>query len=194
MDTVDPRSHVSSDRSPIVVGLDGSPAAAEALRWAAWVSQMTSAPLSVLHVYTSDESVPPASRSDRTDARHAQEALARTHATRWLRDALADSSALPYGLRLVVVGGRPATVLTQVSRTASMLVLGRGEDGPGRAPGHTRHGVGEACLAQADCPVVAVKAPGVPAASSGSVHATATTPVIGVQAGGTLVGETRARS
>lgn len=137
--------------APIVVGLDGTPASAEALRWAAWESQETSAPLIAVHVYDAGGDHPHA-----PDLASVEHALARATATCWFRDALSECSALPWQAHLHVVEGTPSAVLVEMTRDAAMLVLGA----PPQDPSHPglRQALAERYEAAVACPVVLVPA------------------------------------
>jgi len=116
----DPAAQAPSP-APIVVGLDGSQAAAEALRWAAAQSRLTGSPVVAVHAYESaDPAVPESS-----DVLQAHESHVRAQATRWLRDAMAGSPAVPWQTRLEVAVGVPRRVLSERAQGASMLVVGR---------------------------------------------------------------------
>lgn len=130
------------ERAPIIVGLDGSPASMEAVRWAAWQSQETSTPLHVLHAYPSETA--PADQEQ--EFRSVHESWQRSRASRWLRDALDESPSLPYRLRLVVVEGTWEKVLEERLAPDGLLVLG--------AP--AAEAIPTWCLGRAGCPVVLV--------------------------------------
>lgn len=130
------------ERAPIIVGLDGSPASMEAVRWAAWQSQETSTPLHVLHAYPSE--VAPADQEK--EFRSVHESWQRSRASRWLRDALDESAALPFRLRLVVAEGTLEQVLADRVCPDGLLVLG--------AP--TAESIPAWCLGRVGCPVVLV--------------------------------------
>ncbi len=130
------------EREPIIVGLDGSPASMEAVRWAAWQSQETSTPLHVLHAYPSET----APADQEKEFRSVHESWQRSRASRWLRDALDESPALPYRLRLVVVEGTLEQVLEDMLCPDGLLVLG--------APAAER--IPTWCLGRSGCPVVLV--------------------------------------
>jgi nucleotide-binding universal stress UspA family protein len=110
----------------IVVGLDGSEASREAVRWAAGQSQSTGDRLLVVHAFrvdgisrTGDPTAEPG------PLRTATESVHRTQATRWLRDALSESPAIPYSLRLEVTEGRWQDVIGRIAADrASLVVLG----------------------------------------------------------------------
>jgi nucleotide-binding universal stress UspA family protein len=131
----------------IVVGIENATASADALRWAAWQSQRTGNPLVVVHAYPPDRSPDPSAQ-----VRTTRESVARAWATRWLRDALSDSGALPFTTRLVVTQDDPADALVRRSRDAAMLVLG--QRASTRAGSHSD--VTTRCQNQAHCPVVLV--------------------------------------
>lgn len=112
--------------SAIVVGLDGSEASREAVRWAAGQSQVTGHRLLAVHAFcvsgTSRTSDP---AGEAGTLRTATESVHRTQATRWLREALSESPAIPYSLRLEVTEGRWQDVIGRVAADrASLVVLG----------------------------------------------------------------------
>lgn len=136
----------------IVVGIDGSPAAAGALRWAAEQSRMTGLQLRVLHAYQISAVEAAAVSAGAGAVWEAQEADARARATRWVRHALGeDATSVRWSLD--VVKGTPGPVLVAESRQARLLVLGtQAHTGIQRAV----HGsVSHYCLTHADPPVVA---------------------------------------
>jgi nucleotide-binding universal stress UspA family protein len=108
------------DRHSIIVGLNGSPTAKAALRWSAWFSRETRAPLTVVHAYVTG-AVP---KLRAAEFRIATEATHRAEATGWLREALSDSPAIPFSMRLVVMEGSPEDVLLRQAHAALALVLG----------------------------------------------------------------------
>ncbi|QNN51881.1 universal stress protein [Nocardioides mesophilus] len=138
------------DQATIVVGIDGSLAAAEALRWAAWQSQLTGAPLVAVHAYTGDSG--PASA--RADFHQAEEASVRAQATAWLRQALASADAVPYRTRLEIEEGPVREVLARHCAEAQLLVLGQPSRSPGRDAAQPADG------RASDCPVVTVPSRG----------------------------------
>jgi nucleotide-binding universal stress UspA family protein len=150
--------------APIVVGIESTDAAAEALRWAAWESQRTQAPLVVVHAYEPEptEGAPRGLAATR-------ESVARSWATHWVRDALSECAALPWRTHLVVAPESPGDALLRLSRDAALLVLGN-RAGQGSPPSP----LAALCERSAGCPVVLVPLPDPPAGpSSGepSTHA-----------------------
>ncbi len=150
------------DRQPrptpaqIVVGLDGSPAAAAALEWAAEQSRMSGLPMRVVYAWQLPAFESAAVVAGGGAVWEAAAADARARATRWVLDTLGGTAA---GLRwtLETAEGAPGPVLVARSRGARLLVLGtREHTGLRRAvPGSVSH----YCLSHADPPVVAVPAP-----------------------------------
>lgn len=138
----------------IVVGLDDSPAAAAALRWAADQARMTSARLRVVHAWQMSAFGAAAVASGAADFVEAAGADARARATRWALDALNGVAETRW--QLDVAEGSPGPVLVSRSEGAGLLVLGTQEHtGLQRAV----HGsVSHYCLTHADAPVVAVPA------------------------------------
>jgi nucleotide-binding universal stress UspA family protein len=136
----------------IVVGIDGSPAAAGALRWAAEQSRMTGLPLRVLHAYqiTAVEAAAVSAGAGAVWEAVGADALAR--ATSWVKHTLGEE-ATSVRWSLDVVEGAPGPVLVAESRHARLLVLGtQAHTGIQRA---VHASVSHYCLTHADPPVVA---------------------------------------
>lgn len=134
---------------PVVVGVDGSPAAVAALRWAAGDAKAHGRPLTV--VYAPDPAVyygyPIAPMAD-------LEAAVEANGESILDEALAQvfGDKHPPGVTRVVCQGSPAQVLIDVAEDASMLVVGA------RGHGHFLMGsVSDRCVHHAHCPVVVVR-------------------------------------
>ncbi len=136
------------DHAPIVVGIEDTTRAADAMRWAAWESQRTEAPLVVVHCYR-----PEPEGEASTELRATRETVARTWATHWVRDALSECAAIPWRTQLMVTPDPPAEALVRMSTDAGLLVLGRHAegDGPEEEPS-----VPSYCERWAACPVVLV--------------------------------------
>lgn len=137
----------------ILVGLDDSPAAAAALRWAAQHSQVTARTLRVTHAW---QMSPFEESTGSAEYVKAAVADARARATRWVLDALGgDAAEVRWSLE--IVQGAPGPVLVEKSRGARLLVLGtREHTGLRRA---VLGSVSHYCLSHAVAPVVAVPAP-----------------------------------
>lgn len=143
------------EHAPIVVLLDAGADAIEAVRWAAWQSQETSTPLEVAHCYAA-----PVRTGSDPRLELAEESYRRARATRWLHQALDESAAIPFHLRLVVAAGSVEEVLGPLLRPAGLLVLGSG----------TPASLIAWSSRQRRCPVVLVPGPG---------HAAPTAPDLG---------------
>ncbi|MFE7765330.1 universal stress protein [Streptomyces sp. NPDC057438] len=134
----------------IVVGVDGSPASYEALRWAVQQAQLTGARLEAWGVYD----VPGAAGwsghvVDATyDAVQARQALSDE-----IRAVLARADDVP--LEEHVSPGNPARVLTEASEGADLLVVG--SRGRGGFASLLLGSVSQQCAMHAACPVVIVR-------------------------------------
>jgi nucleotide-binding universal stress UspA family protein len=139
----------------IVVGLDDSPAAAAALRWAAAQSRLTGSRLHVVHAWQMGAFGAAALAARAVNFTEAAVADARARATRWAVEALHDDADIHW--QLDIVEGSPGPVLVGRSDGARLLVLGTQEHtGFHRAvPGSVSH----YCLSHAHTPIVAVPAP-----------------------------------
>lgn len=132
----------------IVVGVDGSDAAAQVLDWARQQALVTGGRLRAVfawHVETLGRDLPARIESDLSEA--AEKRLARLVAT--VGDVPVEQ---------VVQEAAPAYLLLREAHEASLLVLGsHGHAGAGAAPlGSVLH----ACLSRASCPVVVVPVQG----------------------------------
>jgi len=137
----------------IVVGLDDSPSAGAALRWATEQSRVTGLPLRVVHAWQLPAIEVAAASAEFWEAAGAD---ARARATRWVLDSLGGSAAEVRWV-LDIVEGPPGPALVARSRGARLLVLGtREHTGLRRA---VLGSVSHYCLTHADPPVVAVPAP-----------------------------------
>jgi nucleotide-binding universal stress UspA family protein len=144
--------HESGD---IVVGVDGGPAAAAAVRWAAEQSRLAGLPLCVVHAWQlgTFEAAAVSAGSGGAELLDAASANARARATQWVRDALGPQADRLLW-RLEVVEAPPGPALVAESRGAHLLVIG--------TPEHTglqRAVLGSAshyCRTRAQAPVVAV--------------------------------------
>ncbi len=141
----------------IVVGLDGSAGAAEALRWAVREGDKIGAPVLAIHAYHGG------GRAASRELRQVEEALARSRATAWFRKALGSSDTAQHLIRLEVAEGPTRAILVRFSRNAAMLVVGQA--------GTDRTAPGDSSL-EAECPVVIVpNAPDRPRATHSALRA-----------------------
>jgi nucleotide-binding universal stress UspA family protein len=141
--------------SPVVVGLDGTPASAAALAWAATEARAYRAPLVVVHVL--DPRGRTAAYSPSTPAdRDNDGALSR------IKELIDRTETGP--VEQVFEIGVPALVLAQRAHGARLLVLGHAAghhlaDGEEFRPGPVLGPIARACIARAECPVVVVPEP-----------------------------------
>ena len=143
-----------SEQKPVVVGVDGSPSAQAALRWAADEARSRGVPLTVISAWYREPGMVigplPAEigielTPERLDA--AQHAVL-DHAVKDVTDV---------ELRTVVVHGDPRTELTKASANAELLVVGNRGRGP--IVEAILGSVSSYCVHHARCPVVVVKEP-----------------------------------
>jgi len=144
--------------SVIVVGVDHSPEAREALRFAFEEAQLRRAKLRVVHAWlfgyisaTGFESSFPVLGGERNETRGA--VVAAVDAT--LRDVVPEAGDVEIERR--IVEGTPAAVLVEESRDADLLVVG--SRGLGGFSGLLLGSVSQQCAHHAACPVVIVRPP-----------------------------------
>jgi len=143
----------SAGRTPtIVVGVDGSEPSRRALKWAAGQAQRTGAELNVVTTWEYPTTFgwappyPPAFDPE-GDTRAALEET--------VNAVLGPEPSVP--VRLTVLEGHPAPVLTEQAEGAEMLVVG--SRGHGAFMGMLLGSVSEHCASHASCPVVVVRHP-----------------------------------
>lgn len=142
--------------SVIVVGVDHSDGAKDALRFALEEARLRRATLRAVHAWqlgyfgaTGMEGLLPPAGPELREVREAAEAA--LDAT--LREAIPDAGEVEIERR--VVEGAPAAVLVEESRAADLLVVGsRGLGGFGRL---LLGSVSQQCAQHAECPVVIVR-------------------------------------
>lgn len=135
----------------IVVGVDGTPAGAAALAWAAREAELREAELKIVHVWQIDAAVAMAGAEVPWMA---YETDARSNAGRWVADTIGAEDASGAPRRIDVVQGAPGPTLVEASREAAMLVVGtRVHTGISRV---LFGSVSHYCLTHAQCVVVAV--------------------------------------
>jgi nucleotide-binding universal stress UspA family protein len=141
---VRPSAHPAVDTGPVVVGVDGSTAAAMALGLAFEEAALHSVPLEVVCA------LPPGhSALDPADLDTAQQAL-----HQWVRPW---HEAYPrLRVTLLVAPAHPIAVLTQASQRASLLVVGARGGGFARLPVGS---VSQQLVHLAACPVLIVRSP-----------------------------------
>lgn len=141
----------------IIVGVDGSPCSKEALAWAARQAELTGASLTPVATWTLPTGYawgPPA--PDYLDLQSELVAMLE----RSVKEVVGEG-AVPLEIR--VLPGHPATVLTELSKDASLVVVG--SRGHGGFVGLLIGSVSEYLTTHAHCPVVVIR-PGTCAAPS----------------------------
>lgn len=145
--------HPGSPGGRVVVGVDGSPASQEALRWAARFAGRIGAGVTAVCVWQYPaEFVHGITPPSYAEVWH-PEADAREILDATVRAALGEQP--PPGLETLTREGHPAQVLVDLSAGATMLVVG--SRGRGGFAGMVLGSVSAACSAQARCPVLVVR-------------------------------------
>ena len=138
----------------IVVGIDGSDASKDALRWAYRQAAVTGSELVAVAVWSYvTMSYPAVSGYVPTVGDLDLEADTKLMLEQTVKEVL-DSSP---GIRLVVTEGHPADVLVRFSEAADLVVLG--SRGHGGFVGALIGSVSQHVVAHAECPVVVIRHP-----------------------------------
>jgi nucleotide-binding universal stress UspA family protein len=142
-----------SHRGTVVVGVDGSAASKQALRWAARQAKLRGDKLRVVGTWEYPlkfgwaPPLPPEYNPSRETATMLHEVVDEVVATEG-----------PVEIETVVSEGRPAPALIEAARDADLLVVGT--RGHGELIGLLFDSVGERCVTHAPCPVVVVRGHG----------------------------------
>jgi nucleotide-binding universal stress UspA family protein len=138
----------------VIVGLDGSSAAAEALRWARDLARATRRTLRVVHTWHSDLTPLYAPVGD---LGLDEERAARVDAQEWVAAAVVDDGTVSWQLQVVQGSPGPTLVRAAAEEDDCVLVVGTHEH---HGLGRVLHGsVSHYVLSHARCPVVAVPPP-----------------------------------
>jgi nucleotide-binding universal stress UspA family protein len=140
-------------RNRLVVGIDGSPAAAVALQWAVAEAARRRAKLSVVmtyHRHQLESPIGPPGVVDHDATRKASEALAEE----MVAEALAAAPDHPRPVEVTVVPGGAGHYLAAAASTADLLVVG--SRGLGSVRGALFGSVSRYCVHHSPCPVVVV--------------------------------------
>ena len=156
-DDYQPTADATTTSPHYVVGVDGSPAGAAALRWAVHQVRTTGGSVEAVYAFRGQPPLPaaraaylpptpPASLAQQLDA---EETLA-TH----VHEALEDDPMADSVVRRAAIGGEPRHVLVDASAHADVLVLGASH----RTAFATRvlGSTASTCAAVAHCPVMVV--------------------------------------
>lgn len=138
-------------RSVVVVGVDGSDASKDALRWAAKQAQLTGGEVQAVIAWQWPLTYGYYGVFSDVDFA----AQARTT----LEEVIAESLGEPPSVPVIssVVEGHPAAVLIEASRSADLLVVG--SRGRGVFTGMLLGSVSESCVHHATCPVLVIRRP-----------------------------------
>lgn len=158
----------------IVVGVDGSSAAFEALTWAYRQAVRTGDPLHLVTTYETEAphtpysasyayapDGPTAARLTEAESRWREEhhRIAQERAERMLHDVLTAvrtaEEGEPWVTEEVIAGARPAAILIERSHDAALLVVG--SRGLGGFRGLLLGSVSQQCVHHAACPIVVVR-------------------------------------
>ncbi|MDQ7908997.1 universal stress protein [Phytohabitans sp. ZYX-F-186] len=132
----------------IVVGIDGSEASKDALRWAVRQAKLTGAPIEAVMAWEFPAYYGWAPADDFDLAEVSRDALRAA-----VDDALGVERTAQ--VRQVVAEGNPARVLIDAAKDASLLVVG--SRGHGGFAGALLGSVSQHCAQHAPCPVVVVR-------------------------------------
>lgn len=144
---------VDSYADTIVVGVDGSPASQQALRWARFLTDATNSPLAVVSVWDPAGGYGWAAGSWAAMPSDWNPSLEAKRGLELTLDAVFGAKR-PAGLKSGVMEGNVARVLLEVTRGARMLVVG--SRGHGGFAGLLLGSVSSACAEHATCPVLVV--------------------------------------
>jgi nucleotide-binding universal stress UspA family protein len=156
---------VNADRSPVVVGVDGSPGARAALEWAWAAAARRGAPLHAVSAFPVDDywADPLLLDAGRVETLRSDTAARLTALVAEIRAAAGpEEGAAEVQVDVTVVAGAPAEHLVQVSEGAGLLVVG--SRGRGGVRSTLLGSVALHCATAADCPVVVVHPASAPAA------------------------------
>jgi nucleotide-binding universal stress UspA family protein len=149
---------VNSTSRRVVVGLDGSPTAREALRWAVELASATDGTVDVIGAWSHPANYEWTVRTTNYGLVPVPEFPAGEDIEAAVRASLAEavSEVAAGGVPITqrAVEGNPATVLVDAAADADLLVLGR--RGHGRVLDLLLGSVSEHCIQHATCPVVVV--------------------------------------
>jgi nucleotide-binding universal stress UspA family protein len=145
---------MTNHQPTIVVGVDGSEASAEALRWAAGQAEQTGARLQVITAWR--QPVPYGVPVDYSDVDFEKEA--RRKAETVLAEVLGSEPVVP--VETQVSEGHAAPILVDAARGADLLVVG--SHGHGAFVGMLLGSTSQHCAQHASCPIVIVRHPARP--------------------------------
>jgi nucleotide-binding universal stress UspA family protein len=138
----------------VIVGLDGSSAAAKALAWAWDMARATGRTLQVVHTWHGDSAPAYVSMAD---LYREGKLAARQDAYEWVAAAVVDDGTVSWRLEVLQGSAGPVLVQAAADEDDCVLVVGTHEH---QGLGRVLHGsVSHYVLTHAPCPVVAVPPP-----------------------------------
>jgi nucleotide-binding universal stress UspA family protein len=140
---------MSSSSRPVVVGVDGSEASKDALRWAVRHAQLTAAELHVVLAWRRPITYGIAPDYGEVDF----EAAARSTLQQVIEEVLGAHPPVP--VISVVAEGHPAQILIQAAKGADLLVVGH--RGHGTFAGMLLGSTSQHCVHHASTPVVVIR-------------------------------------
>lgn len=140
---------------PVVVGVDGSESALDAVRWAAEEARRRETRLRIVHAFE----IPAGYRPGFVDVKALYDALA-AQAKESLEQARALAEETAPGLDVEVVDVQAGAVPTLVGESEGAAVLALGSRGLGGFTGLVVGSTAVALVARSTCPVVVVRGPG----------------------------------
>ena len=143
-----------NESRPIVVGVDGSPASQEALRWAVNEARLRGCRVEAVSAWHMDYGMAIGSMSAEIALQLSPEN--RRAAQQVVLDGAAEEFT-DVEIQRVLVEGDPRTALTKASQDAELLVVGSRGHGP--IVEAIIGSVSSYCVHHAPCPVVVVRAP-----------------------------------
>jgi nucleotide-binding universal stress UspA family protein len=139
-------------RDALVVAVDDSPPAREALRWAAGLASAMGLPLHVLSVWNFVTGHPPQDQGEGTPSEAAWQREAERRLAALVAEELPDGSG---DVRQVALHSNPVPGLLQVSEVAAQLVVG--SRGRGGFTGLLLGSTSDQLVRHAACPVTVVR-------------------------------------
>ena len=150
---------ISQKNGTIVVGVDGSPASAKALKWATHYAESVGHHLKIITTWDAEYVAVAiaafggdAPDSDSIESRHM---LAASLQTKSIADVYGDD-ALPSWVSLELIEGKASDALVRASEGAELLVVGT--RGHGHIADIVLGSVSTYCVLHAHCPVTVIRA------------------------------------
>ncbi|GAB2813807.1 universal stress protein [Lentzea nigeriaca] len=146
-----------NESRPVVVGVDGSAAAQEALRWAIEDARRRGSRVDAVSAWHPDYGIVIGPVPAEVGMRISPEAMRAAQQTVLDTAVQEIEGAEGVEIRRVLVEGDPRTVLTEASKNAELLVVGSRGHGP--LAEAVLGSVSSYCVHHASCPVVVLRAP-----------------------------------